>query len=300
MTVYGGYSPTTYNAWALNLFNTVFVSAGIARGLQVSATSPASMLVTLSTDPTWNDGVCFLPNGCFLRIDAGLSLTVSPNTSGATRTDAVVATVDPTNAAALSLSIQANWPSGFSGTSAQLVLALISVANNATSIINSNITQTSAVAKVTGTGGGGGSMTASDGVGLTVQDNSATSTLSLVLTGLTTGVGRNITIQTTDTSAIGHAYTFDTTGKLLFPTGTGAILRSAGGGAAGVTVWVGTTDPGSLAVEGDIWFKGRWSNRFSKSAHEQCSTRFSCLLHTGRRDVPGSIYRDGIGLVEVW
>ena len=30
---------------------------------------------------------------------------------------------------------------------------------------------------------------------------------------------------------------------------------SAGGGAAGVKVWVGTTDPGASAVEGDIWVK---------------------------------------------
>jgi hypothetical protein len=30
---------------------------------------------------------------------------------------------------------------------------------------------------------------------------------------------------------------------------------SAGGGAAGVKVWVGTTDPGASAAEGDIWVK---------------------------------------------
>jgi hypothetical protein len=30
---------------------------------------------------------------------------------------------------------------------------------------------------------------------------------------------------------------------------------SAGGGAAGVKVWVGTTDPGASATEGDIWVK---------------------------------------------
>ncbi|MGK2852243.1 MAG: hypothetical protein ACSLFN_15230 [Candidatus Limnocylindrales bacterium] len=30
---------------------------------------------------------------------------------------------------------------------------------------------------------------------------------------------------------------------------------SAGGGAAGVKVWVGTTDPGGSAAEGDVWVK---------------------------------------------
>lgn len=30
---------------------------------------------------------------------------------------------------------------------------------------------------------------------------------------------------------------------------------SAGGGAAGVKIWVGTTDPGGSAVEGDVWVK---------------------------------------------
>jgi hypothetical protein len=34
------------------------------------------------------------------------------------------------------------------------------------------------------------------------------------------------------------------------------IIGSAGGGAAGSKIWVGTTDPGSSASEGDIWVKG--------------------------------------------
>lgn len=33
-----------------------------------------------------------------------------------------------------------------------------------------------------------------------------------------------------------------------------AGLNSAGGGAAGTQIWVGTTDPGGSAAEGDIWF----------------------------------------------
>ena len=43
-------------------------------------------------------------------------------------------------------------------------------------------------------------------------------------------------------------------------TGTAADISawakgSAGGGAAGIKVWVGTTDPGASAAEGDVWVK---------------------------------------------
>jgi hypothetical protein len=34
------------------------------------------------------------------------------------------------------------------------------------------------------------------------------------------------------------------------------FFASMGGGAVGLTVWGGTTDPGSNAVEGDFWCKG--------------------------------------------
>ena len=33
------------------------------------------------------------------------------------------------------------------------------------------------------------------------------------------------------------------------------VIASAGGGAAGTKIWVGTTDPGGSASEGDIWIK---------------------------------------------
>ena len=43
----------------------------------------------------------------------------------------------------------------------------------------------------------------------------------------------------------------------LFPTGANGgavgVFANNGGGANGTTLWVGTTDPGSNAVEGDIW-----------------------------------------------
>lgn len=35
-----------------------------------------------------------------------------------------------------------------------------------------------------------------------------------------------------------------------------AQMDSNGGGAAGKTIWTGTTDPGALAAEGDIWLQG--------------------------------------------
>jgi hypothetical protein len=33
------------------------------------------------------------------------------------------------------------------------------------------------------------------------------------------------------------------------------LIASAGGGAAGTRIWVGTTDPGGAASEGDIWIR---------------------------------------------
>jgi hypothetical protein len=33
------------------------------------------------------------------------------------------------------------------------------------------------------------------------------------------------------------------------------VMRSAGGGNPGATIWVGTADPGGNAIEGDIWIK---------------------------------------------
>lgn len=304
MTVFGGFDPGTWQAWSLNLLSQVFVKAGIARGFQVTQTSPAAMSIQVNLDPTWLDGVLYLANGAFMRVDAQTTFTISPNTSGSTRTDALIAQVDPTNAGNTSLSVQANWANGFSPTSnTQFVVALISVPNLASSIVNANITMNSSVATITGTStSGSNTLVASDGVGISLQDNSSVSTMTLVMTGLSTGIGRIFGIRTTDASAIGHTYTFDTnmnitgqnaamiqlgnptygdikliagTGNYTYIMGTNgsgsytvvkkdgylydssganyAIIRSAGGGAAGRTIWVGTTDPGSLAQEGDIW-----------------------------------------------
>lgn len=237
MTVFGGYDPGTFQAWSLNLLSSIFVSAGVARGFQVTPTSPVGMSVQITVDPTYNDAVLYLSNGCWMRVDTAEQFSISPNSSGSTRTDALVATVDPINATNLSLAIQANWAGGFTPGTNQFVVALISVANGASSITSGNITMNSAAATISGTSSSGSnSMVASDGVGLTVQDNSSTSTLSVVLTGLTTGIGRDVAIQTTDISAIGHVFLFDTTANFKVPGnvywgngggfGTGSVLTS--------------------------------------------------------------------------
>lgn len=215
MAVYGGFEPGSFNAWTLNLFADVFVLPGVARGMQVTA--PGGMQVQLTLDGTANDGVCYLPNGAFIRIDTVQTFPVPNNSSGGTRTDAVVAFVDPTGIASPSFSLTyvTNWSSAFSPASPnQLVIALVSVPNGAASIATGNITNNPNGAKLTGTAGSN-SMVAADGVGLTVQDNTSSATLSVVLTGLTNGAGRSIAIQTTDISAIGHQSTFDQKGNLI-------------------------------------------------------------------------------------
>lgn len=51
-----------------------------------------------------------------------------------------------------------------------------------------------------------------------------------------------------------EAISTDGSGALFIRNGqTVATLRSNGGGAAGITIWVGTTDPAGNAGEGDIW-----------------------------------------------
>ena len=45
-------------------------------------------------------------------------------------------------------------------------------------------------------------------------------------------------------------------GVPVYQYGTAAAMNSAGGGASGLTVWEGTTDPGASANEGDVWLDG--------------------------------------------
>lgn len=156
MTIYGGFEPGTFQAWALNLAQSVFGTAGIARGMQVQPTSPAGLSVQVSIDATALDGVCYLPNGGWLRIDAVQQLSVPSNSSGVTRNDAVVATMDPTQTGSASLAYVTNWAGGFAGgTNNQFVLATVSVPNGAATITSGNITQNTAAANA-GTAGNAG------------------------------------------------------------------------------------------------------------------------------------------------
>lgn len=233
MAQYGGFDPGTYQAWALNLTQSVFGTAGIARGFQVTA--PGGMTVNVTLDPTALDAVCYLPNGCWVRLDAQQSFTVPANGTGGTRTDAIVAFVDPTGGTTPpnSLTYQTNWATGFGANNNQFVIALISVAANASNIVSGNISMNTAVAKLGNAGGASNSMVATDGVGLAVQDNSTLSQLSVVLTGLTTGVGRSIVLQTTDKSGISRQFLFNSDGTALFP---GTVTMSGGVQATNLTV----------------------------------------------------------------
>lgn len=392
MSVYGGFDPGTFQAWSLNLFSNIFLSPGIARGFTVTQNSPAGMSVLATLDPTANDGVVYLSNGAWVRIDSTQTFSIGANSSGSTRTDALVAEVDPANSSNFSLGIQANWANGFVPGANQFVIALISVANGASSITNGNITMNSAQASVKLTNTSGiSTLIASDGVGLTLTDNSASSQMLLVPHNLPLGNFRQLILQPVDASGIGHQFVFgqdggfqapayftlnpnnvngggktwqifvnagdghiqiqdqtdnidaidiDTTGSVfvandlhatgklftgtylvpgvpglgnnwitvmdMIPSGTPtvnanwrlvyggdkgslifydatngntavdintdgtvnlnylspatagkvAILASNGGGAPGRTVWTGTTDPGALALEGDVWVDG--------------------------------------------
>lgn len=51
-----------------------------------------------------------------------------------------------------------------------------------------------------------------------------------------------------------HWYSTPATTIAALSTGKWNI-NSNGGGSAGTTIWVGTTDPGGSAAEGDIWIK---------------------------------------------
>lgn len=151
MTTYGGFDPGTFQPWALNLTQNVLGSSGIGRGMVVQPTNPAGLSVQVSVDPIAGDGVLFLANGAWLRIDATTTLTVPGNSSGSTRTDAVVAFVDPTGVGgAPSLTYQTSWASGFKPGTNQFVLALVNVPNAATSVIAANIVNTQLVANVGG------------------------------------------------------------------------------------------------------------------------------------------------------
>lgn len=223
MSTFGGFDPGTFQSWALNLFPSVFVTAGVVRGLQCTQTSPTGLSVQLSTDPTFLDGVAYLPNGCWVRIDAVLTLSVPGNSSGATRTDAVVATVDPSGSPTPRIAYVTNWAGGFSGATNQLVIATVSVANNASTIVNGNITQNPTTAGFTGASqarqlaAGGQVLTTATSTYLTASLDQSGSAQFNVSTQY--GTARGTTITTVDASNINHAalYITPTAISALYP-----------------------------------------------------------------------------------
>lgn len=79
----------------------------------------------------------------------------------------------------------------------------------------------------------------------------------------TAGIGNDNCFSVFDATTSVTALTLDTSGNGTvngtLQTGNGAYfpkLLSNGGGASGRAIWVGTTDPGASAAEGDVWING--------------------------------------------
>lgn len=151
MTVYTGFQSGTYQAWALNVYQNALGQPGPARAVGVTPSSTPGMSVVVTTDPVKGDGIAFLANGGWVRIDQPVTLTVGNNASGQTRNDAVVAIVDPTGSTTSGIYYLQGWGTSWKGANDnEVVLAQVQVPNNATSIISSNIVQAPLVATVGG------------------------------------------------------------------------------------------------------------------------------------------------------
>lgn len=213
MATYGGFAPGSYNAWALNLITDVFCTPGVSRGMNVTA--PGGMAVSLGVDPVALDGVVVLPNGAWMRIDQAITYTVPANGGSGTRTDAIVAFLDPTGVAnpEFSITYNANWAGGFTGnTNNQWVIAQINVAVGAVSIAANNITMNPNTAHF----GNPTQLTAADGIGIRVIDSSATSQTILQST-IGTPSYRALVLQAIDSAGGGHNFLFDQNGNAAIP-----------------------------------------------------------------------------------
>lgn len=261
MAVTGGYAPGTYQAADLNRLQSIFGAPGIARGMQVVPTTPLGMSVNVTVGAQ-GDGVCYLPNGGWVRIDAQLLLNVPSNSSGSTRNDAVVATMDPTgNSGAPSVAYVTNWAGGFNGgTTNQLVLALVSVANNATQITSGNITQNQAAASfgnasTAGTANTVGPIATSNGAyvsqvqtstigfGWGIIDNTASAVIEVMPVALS-GTGRGMQLDYTDAANVQHP------GVLVGATAitaVGAVTASAFHGPADALASISIGSIGNVA-----------------------------------------------------
>lgn len=210
MATFGGFAPGSYNAWALNLITDVFCTPGVARGMQVTA--PGGMAVSLGVDPVALDGVVVMPNGGWLRIDQAITYTVPANGGSSTRTDAIVAFLDPTGVAnpEFSITYNSNWAGGFTGgTVNQQVIALVSVAVGAVSIAAGNITMNPTTSHF----GNPSQLVANDGIPLQVTDSSATSQM-LLQPVISTPNYRAIVLTAVDSASGTHSFVFDQNSNL--------------------------------------------------------------------------------------
>lgn len=212
MATYGGFAPGSYNAWALNLITDVFCTPGVSRGMNVTA--PGGMAVSLGVDAVALDGVVVLPNGGWLRIDQAITYTVPANNGSGTRTDAIIAFLDPTGVAnpEFSITYNANWAGGFTGnTNNQWVIAQINVAVGAVSIAANNITMNPSIAHF----GNPSKLLASTNVGIQVTDDSTANTY--IQSTIGTPGYRALVLQAVDSAGVGHNFVFDQNGTLAVP-----------------------------------------------------------------------------------
>ena len=215
MATYAGFAPGNYNAWALNLLSDVFCTPGVGRGLAVSA--PGGMSVTVGVDAVAGDGVVVLPNGGWLRIDQAVTFTVSANSTGSTRNDAIVAFLDPTGVAnpVYSLTYTTNWAGGFTGNNNnQWVIATVAVPNGAVSIALANITTNPRVASF----GGNKLLDPGTAQGIQVTDLTAAAQTYIQST-VSTPSYRAMVLQARDSAGVGHNFVFDQNGAATIPAG---------------------------------------------------------------------------------
>jgi hypothetical protein len=86
------------------------------------------------------------------------------------------------------------------------------------------------------------------------QTSSSGPSNSLAIAHCTTDGSSNILVVTDDRDLNPNLFN-SALGNPFWGADALAQMKSQGGGSAGANIWVGTTDPGSNALEGDIWIK---------------------------------------------
>lgn len=292
MTVYGAFAPGSYNAWTLNLITDVFCTPGVARGGAVTA--PGGMNVTLGVDAVAGDCVIVLPNGGYIRSDQAITFVVPSNGGSGTRTDAIVAFLDPTGVASpsYSLAYTTSWAGGFTGNNAnQWVVALVSVAVGAASISGGNITQNPSVANF---GNPSFVQSTNDQNGFLVNDSADKTYLVVGFNHSTqpTPNPRSVVLVAQNSAGAQFQFTHDYFGNLTipgqfaatFPNGVTYQTFYSVNSTAGNRIFVQTTTP-TNATNGDLWINARMRNPilsiFDRGQHLR---RSSYSLRTWRQE----------------